>query len=231
MVDRTSRDRLSELMRSYMDDQIDNIQLDETLHEIGSQTEDQTVRTAVRELWFYYDDCKEHFVVASKEQWDFFNRLLLLLASDAEIAVAACRRWHPSQSIAAVSLILFICLAILKGWGRDLIGLAFPFGMVSMVLVWFNRRRRKRAIAADGAAVSPFPSFSVLRSVRRRVGGFAKIRYPREIAGRKVRGRIEQALPWIIWIPVWLIFSPVFLFFQMLPEKQSDTAVMLPGVG
>ena len=127
MVDRISRDRLSELMRSYMDDQIDNIQFDETLHEIGGQTEDQTVRMAVRELWFHYDDCKEHFVVASKEQWGFFNRLLLLIASDAEIAVTTRRSWHPSQSIAAVSLILFVCLAILRGWGPDLIDLAFPF--------------------------------------------------------------------------------------------------------
>ena len=59
---------------------------------------------AVHEALFHYDDCKEHFVVASKAQWDFFNRLLLLIASDAEIAVATRRSWHPSQSIAAVFL-------------------------------------------------------------------------------------------------------------------------------
>lgn len=231
MIDRTSRDRLIEVMRSYMDDQITAFDLDEQLSEIRLRTDDKTVQMVAGELWFYYDDCNDHYVVASKGDWDYFNRLLLLLASDAEMAVAVVRRrWHSSQSIAAASLVLFVCLGILKGWGPDLIGLAFPFGIVSMFLAWFNGRCRRQAMAAEGAPVSPFPSFSVLRIVRRRVGGFARSRYPEELAGRKIRGRIQEQLLWVIWIPLWLMFSPIVLFIQTLPERQPEVAIMLPEV-
>lgn len=223
---------MTEVIRSYMDHQIDNIQFDETLREIGSQTEDQTVRTAVRELWFHYDDCKEHFVVASKKQWDFFNRLLLLLASDAELAAARTwRSWHATQFVAAVALALFLCLAVLRGCGPELIALAWPFGIASMAIAWFNRRRMKRAAVGPKAALTPFHSFSSLRAVRRKAGEFTKIRYPEDIAGRTIRGPIEEGLLWIIWVPLWLMFSPIILFIQALPEKESESAVVMPEVG
>lgn len=223
MVDRTSRDRLSDVMRSFMDDQITAFALDEKLSEIGGTTEDKTVQAVVRDLWFYYDDCKDHYIVASKKEWAYFNRLLLLLASDAEIAATRVRRsWRSSQFVAAISLALFLCLAVRQGWGPDLLAWACPFGVVSMVLAWADRRRRRRAAAAAGVALRPFPSFSVLRSVRREVGDFVKIRRPNELAGRTVRGRIEAGFLWVIWIPLWLVFSPVVLLIQMLPEKQFE---------
>lgn len=109
MVDRTSRNQLSDVIRSYMDDQITAFDLDDNLEAIRAATNDKTVRTVVRELWLYYDD---HYVVASKKEWDDFNRLLLLLASDAEITGTKVRRiWHSSQLVAAVSLASHLCLS------------------------------------------------------------------------------------------------------------------------
>ena len=55
--------------------------------------------------------------------------------------------------------------------------------------------------AKAGAALSSFPN-SILRSVRRNVRDFVKIKYPTWVADRMIRGRIEAALPWVIWIPV-----------------------------
>lgn len=221
MVDRTSRNQLSDVIRSYMDDQITAFDFDDNLEAIRAATNDKTVRTVVRELWLYYDDCKDHYVVASKKEWDDFNRLLLLLASDAEITGTKVRRiWHSSQLVAAVSLAIFVCLAVPQGWGPGLVGLACPFGVVSMVLSWFNRRRMRRAAATAGAALSPFPNFKILRSVRHQVRDFVKIKYPNEIAHRLIPGRIEAAVPWVIWIPVWLMLSPAILLVQTLPERQ-----------
>ncbi len=228
MVDRTSRERLGEVIRSYMEDHITAFDLDEELGAIGAATEDKTVQAVVRDLWFYYDDCRDHYVVACKREWDYFNRLLLLLASDAEITIARVRRtWHLSQFVAAVSLAIFVCLAVLRGWGLGLVGLTPPFGVVSMVLAWFNMRRRRRATAA-GVALSPFPNFSILRSARRKAGRFVKIPYPNGIADRTIRGRIEVVFLWAIRTPMWFVFSPVVLFVQMLREKHSETAMVVP---
>lgn len=223
-----------EAIRSYMDDQITAFQFDEMLTEIGCETEDKTVRSVRHDLWFYYDDCKDHNVVASKQVWDFFNRALLLLASDAEIQVVrAWRSWHAGQMVAAISLACFFGLVVRTGtrWGPELFGLAIPFGVVSMVICWFNFRRRKRATTTMRAALDPFPTFKSLLSVRRKIRGFQKLTYPSIIAGRRVRSLIAARLPWLFWIPMWLLFSPIILFLQLLPEKESETTLTTPELG
>ena len=223
-----------ETIRSYMDDQITAFQFDEMLTEIASETEDKTVRSVRYDLWFYYDDCKDHNVVASKQVWDFFNRVLLLLASDAEIQVVRVwRSWHADQMAAAISLACFIGLVVRTGtrWGPDLFPLAIPFGFVSIVIKWFNFQRRKRATATIEAVLDPFPTLKSLLSVRRKTRAFKKVGYQRIIGDRRVRGPIAARLPWIFWIPMWLLFSPIILFLQLLPEKESETALTTPELG
>ena len=231
MVHRASRDRIIEVIRSYMNDQITAFQFHEMLAEIDSETEDKTVQTVVRELWFYYDDCKDHNIVASKQVWDYFNRLLLLLSSDAEIQVVKVWRvWHASHLVAAICLACFFFLMVRTGtpWGPDLLGLAIPFGVVSMMIGWFNFRRRKRAAATMRGALDPFPTLRSLLFVRRRSRDFKKLRYPSVIVERRIRGPIAQGWRWILRIAMWLMFSPIVLFVQMLPERESETIVIAP---
>jgi hypothetical protein len=223
-----------EVIRCYMDDQITAFQFDEMLAEIDSDTEDTTVRAVVRELWFCYDDCKDHNIVASKQVWNYFNRLLLLLASDAEIEVVRVwRDWHAGQRVAAISLACFCFLMARTGirWGPDLFILAMPFGVVSMVIGWFNLQRRKKAATTLKAALDPFPTLSSLLSVRRRTRDFEKIKYPSAIAGRRIRGPVMERLPWILWGTLWLMFSPIVLFVQMMPKKGSEPVVATPELG
>ena len=228
MIDRIARDRAIATIRSYMDDKITAFEFDEVLGEIAATTEDKSVRAVASELWFYYDDCRDHNIVASKAVWDHFNRLLLVLTSDGEIRVVrAWRSWHASQIIAAVALALFILLAVRKGWGPDLFALAIPFGFVSMVVAWLNIRRHRRAATIGKAALDPFSSFRSLRSIRRRTRGFTKITYPQSIAERTIRGAVAEVFLWTVRIPVWLIFSPLVLIVQALPNKETETMVSL----
>jgi hypothetical protein len=64
MVDRASRDRMAEAIRSYMDDRITAFELDDVINDVVSA--DMTVETTRHDLWFCYDDNKDHLVVASK---------------------------------------------------------------------------------------------------------------------------------------------------------------------
>jgi hypothetical protein len=234
MVDRASRDQMIAVIRSYMDDQITAFQFDDTLGAIGGATEDETARAVVRDLWFYYDDCTDHNIVASKKVWDYFNRLLLLLASEAEIEVVRVwRNWPTGQLVAGISLACFCFLVARTGtrWGPDLFMLAMPFGVVSMVICWFNFQRRKKVTTTLKAALDPFPTLSSLLDVRRKTRDFEKMRYPRVIADRRIRGPVMERLPWILWGPLWLMFSPIVLFVQMLPMKGSETVVATPELG
>ena len=78
MIDRLSRNKIIDAIKKYMGEEISAFEFDDLLWEIN--TEDKTAQEIISLLWYYYDDCKDHKVVANKETWDLFNRLLLLLA-------------------------------------------------------------------------------------------------------------------------------------------------------
>ena len=43
-------------IRSYMDERLTAFELDETLSDISSKTDDKTVQHVGQALWFHYDD-------------------------------------------------------------------------------------------------------------------------------------------------------------------------------
>jgi hypothetical protein len=172
--------------------------------------------------------------VASRQVWDYFNCLLLLLASDAEIQVLRVwRSWRAGQLVALIAFACFCYLVFRTGtsWGPELFILSMPFGVVSMAIWWFNFRRTKKAAATAQAALDPFPTLRSLLSVRRKTRDFERMKYPNVIADRRIRGPIEERLPWIVWVPLWLMFSPIVLLVQMVPKKESETAVITPELG
>ncbi len=65
--------------------------------------------------------------MASKEEWDDFNRLLLLLEADGELeTVKTWREWHPLQGVATLLFAVFVALAIRVGFGEHLFAYALP---------------------------------------------------------------------------------------------------------
>jgi hypothetical protein len=234
MVDVQARNHMASALRSYMDEEITAFALDDALFLAVASTEDQTVKQMGTALWFHYDDLTEHKVVASKEAWDYFNRILLLLESDGElVAQKPVRRWHLRQAIAAVCLVAFSSIVLLTGFGLHLLVLVIPFGLASMALAWWSSRGlRKREKAEE--FVAPFSSITNLLSTRRQVAGFKKSQYPRELAIRRIRGPLLELfmmLPYgmglLMLLPVWLMFAPLFLFFQMFPSAESKATIRI----
>jgi len=220
------------VVQSYMNEEITAFQFDEALDEAVNATEDKTVWTVRQELWFHYDDCKDHRIVASKEQWDHFNRLLLVLESDGEMEIVRTwHTWHPRQVVATVLFITFMVVAVQSGFGEHLVVLALPFGPFSMLLAWLKSRHRKRTTPAAETALAPFPSVRSLLAIRRSVPAFRRKRYPRSLKGRTIRDPLIDKLMWIPWTMAWWMFSPVAIFFQMLPERESETRIKVPESG
>lgn len=213
-------------LRSYMNEEITAFAFDERLSAIVEATSDETVQSVRRALWFLYDDCTDHKVVASQEEWDYFNRLLLLLESDAELAPErpGHRTWRLTQAVAAVLFVGFLVIAFREGFGPHLIAYALPFGPPSMLLAWIASRQERKAMLRAEIALTPFSSVGNLLGVRRRVPGFVKLRYKGSVTKRTIRGPIAKVLMWIPWTVIWCLFAPVGLAFQMLPGRGQNPA-------
>lgn len=215
-------------IRSYMDERLTAFQLDETLSEISAKTDDKTVQHVGDALWFHYDDITDHKIVASQEEWDYFNRLALLLKSDAELESTTIRKhWSWQNGIAAIALIGFICTAIYVGWGEHLLIVAIPFGILSMLLgYWANRVRRR--LSKTEIALTPFPSVASLLSVRRATAGFSKRRYPSDIKSRTIRSPVATKVMLLPAKILWLLFAPIPLLCQMFPQTETTTRIKMP---
>ena len=158
---------------------------------------------------YHYDDIEDHKVVASKEEWDFFQRLLLILKSDAEIVEETGKRiWTARQAVALVCLVVFVVVVARTGWGSHLFLATVPLGGVSILLkLWHSSL--EEAQLRQQAPLLPFGSVSEMRSLRRKVRGFVKSRYPTQLGSRTIRGPVSEAFNWLHFIVVWLLFSPV----------------------
>ena len=227
MIDREARNRMVAAIQSYMDESIASFQFDKTLRDIENETEDETVQIVSNGLWYYYNDLTDHKIVASKEEWNCFNRLLLLLESDGELETIASEfQWHVNQAIAALFFLVFLAMGIYNGFSDTLFLYAIPLGLPSMLLAWLNSHRNE--VTSMETALEPYPSVTSLLAVRRSVHGFKKKHYPKALNKRKLRDPITEALMQIVFLVCWSMFSPVVLFFQMLPERMVDTRIKMP---
>lgn len=222
MFDRVARDKLIEAISEYLNDTVTAFVFDEHLYEIATTTKDETVCQVVDALWFYYDDCKDHKVVLTKEQWNYFQRLILLLQSDSHIHVTLTRHWSVRQAIALAAL--GCCLVFLFIFDMSYWFIAVPFGFVSMALGFMHRRQMPQ-VSATEIALTPFSSVSEIRAALRRSPHFRKRRYPSGLADRKIRSDGERSVLRFHYYALWLFASPFVLFFQALPDTQTTLHV------
>lgn len=228
MVDRDARNRMIAALQAFMDARITAFTLDDALRKID--TADNTVKALRRALWCHYDDMRDHTLTASKAAWDYFNRLLLLLASDGEMAtVKAQWHWSVRHYIAVTSLLLFSIVAYCAGVSSLLlVDFAF-FGVVSMILAIVGRHAEQEQ-QQTAETMTPFPSFKSLIAIRRAVPAFARRQYP--VIKRQLRkGLLNQDLPaWLLWMlstPFWVLFCPIILLAQSVPERADETRIVL----
>ena len=220
----TTRASLATLIRSFLNSEITAFEFDEQL-EPFHESEDPVIKHVVDAVWYHYDDCDDHLVCFSKQQWDYFQRLLLVLSSDCRIETRSERRWSIKQLVAAITLVVFVCYATRFGWGEQLLVVSIPFGFVSIALSFW---RRGDATPPDPYApvIFPFATFSDLATAYHS-SGFRKTRYPRTINARRIRSPFMASFWQLHAYTMWLIFSPVPLLFQALPEQQTETRVIV----
>lgn len=224
-VDPAGRDRLVDAIDRYLSDEITAFEFDERIFDIRRETHDPTVRNVVDALWYHYDDCDDHQVVLTKAEWDYFQRLRLLLESDASLDVQKHRVWSWTQLVAAAALAGFAWWATKWGFGEQLLIVAMPFGVVSIVISRWRRRVLQGQTRADETLV-PFASVSQLRSIRRRVPGFRKWRYRGELATRTIHRQIGPFVSMLQTYSIWLLASPVVLLAQLFPLKWEEWRVV-----
>ncbi|MBL8812697.1 MAG: hypothetical protein JNM43_21205 [Planctomycetaceae bacterium] len=193
-----------------MDSELTAFAFDEQLDAYRG-SEDPVIRHVVQEVWYHYDDCDDHLVCFSKQQWDYFQRLLLVLSSNCRIETELHRHWSSKQLMAALSLCSFALMAMKSGWGSHLLILSIPFGLISMALsLW----RPGVSTASDPYTqiIFPFATFSDLERAHRS-SGFRKTRYPKHIGTRQIRSPFMEGF-WQLYSMIFcLVLSPIPLLF------------------
>ena len=229
MVDRTARDELAATIERYLDEEITAFEFDAEIFGLADGTEDATVEEAVLTLYFYYDDSIDHKVVATKRDWDLFQRVLLLLRSDGELVRTRRRRWTVRQPIAACGVVAFGLCALALGFTQQLLLVCIPLGCISGLLYGW-RRREEQSRPWDPEIISPFSSVAEMLGVRRLLPGFAKRRYPGRLRKRRIRGRVEElvVLAWSGFL--WFLLSPLVLLIYSFPEDDSECRVVVSGL-
>ena len=218
MIDRNARNSAIAAFEDYLEDKITAFQFDDRLQDIES--DDRTVNVVVRAAWHYYDDCRDHKVTLSKKEWDYFQRLLLILRSNTEIATFETTRWSWDHVVAWLSLAFFIAAAFFVEWGFQLVLLAIPFGLISM-LISRHRRQSLPEPSPNEIACVPFDSYSQIRWLRRQVPSFQKRRYRSEIKARRIWSKAEVSFISVRTSIAWLILGPIVLLFQGFPSRES----------
>lgn len=225
MIDRTARNNLAAWIRRYLDEQIKAFDLDEALDSFRD-SDDSGVRYVARTMWYHYDDCDDHLVVANKQQWDYFQRLLLLLESNSTVIQEHRRHWSVTQLIAALLLAACIGIAIRFGVGSHLLILFVPFGLASIAISHCRRPIVERGPYDD--IVTPFSSISDLRAAYDSALHFRKRQFPRRIETRLIRSPTMSAFWTCHMYVMWAILAPAPLLVQCAPVT-LDYPVVKPG--
>ncbi|MCG8653794.1 MAG: hypothetical protein MI861_28405, partial [Pirellulales bacterium] len=200
-----SRESLATLVQAFLASEITAFEFDERL-EPFRDCDDPVIRHVVEAVWYHYDDCNDHLVCFSKQQWDYFQRLLLVLASDCRVETESERKWSIKQLIAVVSLCGFAYFALQSGWGYHLLILSIPFGIISIALsYWCPQSNAKDDPYAP--IVFPFATFADLATAYRS-SGFRKTRYPKHIGERTIRSPFVAAFWQLHAYTMWLTLSP-----------------------
>lgn len=223
MINRSARESLIAAIRDYLSEKFCAFEFDERLQKIADASKDQSVRWIVTALWFHYDDVKDHAVILSREEWNYFQRLLLILQSEAELITPCRLDWVPRLTAVAGLIAGFAFLIWDFGLGYYLFLVNVLLGLVFLGVRRILRRKWSTKVERENLQY-PFATLAELRLVRRSVPSFRKQRYPSAIKDRRIRhpfaGTLMTALS--------LLVSPMWVLFALLPPISPNPQVVLP---
>lgn len=242
-VVRADREALRAAMEDFLAGRCDNHAYDERIQTIRDRSADPAVVWTVDQLWYFYCDFRTHRAELGKLAWDYHQRLLLLLASEAQIEEPEARAAHASQAVAALLL-----LGLAAAWWWPL-PWAWALHVPAAGAAWLLARWRSRASARllpaepDGPDEAfPFPSRGALLRVRRLLPGFRKAPHPPALAqaeqARQAPGllaRLDRAgdralgCAWGGILAVVLIAAaPLWLLTQCRPVRATRWRLAVP---
>lgn len=226
MIDREARDKVIEAFEDFLDDRVTAFEFDDRLQDIDSA--DETVNEVIRAAWCHYDDCTDHRVCWSKEEWDFFQRLLLVLRSDAELSHpgTGAKLWSWDHAVAWSACAVFVGMALMTGWKWQLLPVVLLFGIPSLAIGLY-RQRQWKGRGPNEIACSPFKSFSEIRWLRRQTPEFEKRRYRPELGLRAIRSGEMEVFNRLLFYCCWMLLSPVALLIQGFPLRVHAPLVVI----
>lgn len=220
MVDRGQRNRLAALIRRYLAGEVRSYGFQEQLAEFRDSP-DSAVRFVAKQEWIFYGDTEDIPALLSKPEWDFTQRLLLLLESDCVVRETVSLQWSVTQGFALLALLGLLWIGDQQGWGYHLLALAIPFGLVPAVIMWVGDDSPP---SPSDQALFPFANIPELKSVCQAVG-FRKARYPERMK-EQLLGLRPGSTSQITMYLVLLILSPILLFSQVFPSKKTYVRVV-----
>lgn len=245
MVDRKARNLIIREIDHFLNDHISAFELDDRLSNI--QTEDTTAQHVNQAVWLHYDDITDHPVNLNRAEWNYFQRLILLLRSEAELSQQKGRlHWGLDSILAAASCLLVWSLGFSlfqnSGWHPGLL----LIGLISSLIAFALNHHRTSPPDHDShstgihhsacqaviqpAALSPFANLSQLRWLRQQTPQFEKQRYRSIIGNRRTRNRLAEALGTIhaniLAAFGWFFFSPLILALLALPWRKTETVTL-----
>ncbi len=222
MIDRTMRDCLSGLVRQYLNEEIKAFEFDEALDEYRT-SDDSVVRFVSFQLWCYYDDCNDHLVVLSRREWNYLQRLLLLLESNSTAETRQSWNWSYLQFVALALLAICIGIIIKTGMGSHLLVFFIPLGVGSILISCLRRHPREDDPYEEWTA--PFESLNDLQ-IAYRSTQFHKTKYPPNLAKKMVRSPLNAWCHTVLCYFFWAMLAPIPLLFQCLPYRSSSTVII-----
>ncbi len=220
VIDRSARDQLAEAMERFLSEEISSWELLDHIEKTPWQ--DSAVSFAANSLYLPLVNSEDHKAQLSKAEWNFYQRLLLILRSNAIVEISRTRIWSRRQLLAAATLVAFIAITIEIGWNSWLFLLLIPMGCVSLIIA---KTKKPIPFPAELQLTYPFASQGEIIAVRRGTPGFKKRRC---LAPKLRKERMSRQVTRVLLFPVaWFLLSPFPLFYQMLPDQVETTWVRL----
>ncbi|MDR0327001.1 MAG: hypothetical protein LBI05_01755 [Planctomycetaceae bacterium] len=243
MIDRVARNKMVAAIEAYMNDETTAFIFSDALADIAGKTEDAAVKEASQVLWYFYDDLKDHKMVASKESWNLMYRIILLLQSNVEVEKTWTRQWS-SPKIIALGLILLLAWLT---WTIGGSGIWMIVWLGTGLLTWEIDRRIRAPFRNEwndlpnNIEVFPFDSVPSIFRAAKSVPDFYKRPFPQELAQRRIRNGLSRFLDVQIHFPRpmmlffgfigWTIVLPVVLLVQLFPLYHCQRTVIVPATG
>lgn len=221
MIDRERRNQLAALIRRYLDGRADASDFEKCQLE-NYISADQAIYHVSSELSYYSENAAS---TLSKQDWDYIQRLLLLLDSNSTVSwkAAPYRLW--TQPVAESLLVTCLFIALLTGFTLHLFLYFIPIGLATILLALLQSPSSE--VRPFEEVVSPFQSIADL-GIAYDSANFVKQRYSAPAKNRNnssILGFFGADVSILFVFLIWICMPPSLLFFLCILGPDHEVQV------